>query len=63
MSRDGSSGGIIRLCTIECDFGRPLTHPNNAPFQRDMEAWAHISNRITILIACRRPKVLSVPMG
>ena len=29
---------IIRLCTIEADFARPLTHPNNAPFDRDMEA-------------------------
>ena len=25
---------IIRLCTIEADFARPLTHPNNAPFKR-----------------------------
>ena len=39
---------IVRLCTIECDFGRPLTHPHNAPFQRDMEAWARISNRTWI---------------
>ena len=39
---------IVRLCTIECDFGRPLTHPNNAPFQRDMEGWARISNRTWI---------------
>ena len=39
---------IIRLCTIECDFAHPLTHPNNAPFQTDMEAWAKISNRTYI---------------
>ena len=39
---------IVRLCTIECDFAHPLTHPNNAPFQTDMEAWAKISNRTYI---------------
>ena len=36
---------IIRLCTIECDFAHPLTHENNAPFQKDMVAWAALSKR------------------
>ena len=39
---------IVRLCSIECDFAHPLTHPNNALFQRDMEAWAKMSNRTYI---------------
>ena len=39
---------IIRLCTIECDFAHPLTHPNNQPFQKDMSDWASLSNRTYI---------------
>ena len=39
---------IIRLCDIECNFGAPLTDPSNAPFQKDMDAWAKISNRTYI---------------
>lgn len=39
---------IIRLCTIECDFAHPLTHENNAPFQKDMAAWAALSKRTYI---------------
>ena len=36
---------IIRLCSIECNFAAPLTDPSNAPFQKDMDNWAAISNR------------------
>ena len=39
---------IIRLCSIECNFAVPLTDPSNAPFNKDMEAWAAISNRTYI---------------
>ena len=39
---------IIRLCDIECNFGAPLTDKTNAPFQKDMNAWAAISNRTYI---------------
>ena len=39
---------IIRLCDIECNFGAPPTDPTNAPFQKDMNAWAAISNRTYI---------------
>lgn len=39
---------IIRLCDIECNFAAPLTDPSNAPFQKDMDAWAAISNRTYI---------------
>ena len=38
---------IIRLCDIECNFAAPLTDPSNAPFQKDMNAWAAISVRNT----------------
>jgi uncharacterized membrane protein len=37
-----------RLCSIECNFAAPLTDPTNAPFQKDMNAWAAISNRTYI---------------
>ena len=30
---------IIRLCSIECNFGAPLTDPSNAPFQTDIVNW------------------------
>lgn len=39
---------IIRLCSIECNFAAPLTDPSNAPFQKDMDTWAAISNRTYI---------------
>jgi hypothetical protein len=42
---------IIRLCDIECNFAAPLTDPSNAPFQKDMNAWAAISNRTYIWCA------------
>jgi hypothetical protein len=54
---------IVRLCTIECDFGRPLTHPHNAPFQRDMEAWARISNRTWIWNYVRQPVSIPRPLA
>jgi hypothetical protein len=33
---------IIRLCSIECNFGAPLTDPSNAPFQKDIDDWAKV---------------------
>ena len=45
---------IIRLCSIECDFAHPLTHPNNAPFYKDMVDWSKRSNR-TYIWNCARP--------
>ena len=38
----------VRLCSIECDFAHPLTHPNNAKFDADVKAWAKLSNRTYI---------------
>ena len=39
---------IVRLCSIECNFAKPLYHPSNAPFNKDMMGWAAISNRTYI---------------
>ena len=48
---------IIRLCSIECNFAMPLTDPSNAPFQKDMEKWAAVSNR-TYIWNCEPPQAL-----
>ena len=43
---------VIRLCTIECDFGRPLADQNsskaNLDFMRDIEGWKSIAPRLLI---------------
>ena len=39
---------IIRLCSIECDFAHPLTHPTNDAFREDMDQWAKLSKRTYI---------------
>ena len=43
---------VIRLCTIECDFGRPLADPNasqpNREFMKDIEAWKPIAPQMLI---------------
>eukprot|EP00658_Telonema_sp_P-2_P045189 TRINITY_DN3310_c0_g1_i3.p1 TRINITY_DN3310_c0_g1~~TRINITY_DN3310_c0_g1_i3.p1 ORF type:complete len:595 (+),score=118.35 TRINITY_DN3310_c0_g1_i3:95-1879(+) len=39
---------IIRLCSIECNFGAPLTDASNSKFQTDIRAWGQISNRTWI---------------
>ena len=54
---------IIRLCSIECNFAMPLTDPSNAPFQKDMNKWAAVSNRTYIwncepLNPCKSESVL-----
>ena len=40
------SNVIIRLCSIECNFGRPLTDPSNAPFQKDISNWAQVGTGV-----------------
>ncbi len=54
-TREAPKGGIvpednviIRLCTIECDFGHPLTHKNNAKFYKDFEDWKKISKNLSV---------------
>jgi hypothetical protein len=42
---------IIRLCSIECDFARPLNDPSapeNALFARDIQNWAKIAKQLYI---------------
>ncbi len=39
---------IVRLCSIECNFAEPLTHPSNAAFANDIRDWAKICNRLYI---------------
>ena len=39
---------VIRLCTIECDFARPLTHPNNQAFRVDLDGWSALTSRIHV---------------
>jgi len=42
---------VIRLCSIECNFGSPLadsTWPQNQAFARDLEGWSRIHDRIYI---------------
>ena len=39
---------IVRLCSIECNFGAPLTDPTNFRFQTDIKSWGQLSNRTWI---------------
>lgn len=43
---------VIRLCTIECDFGRPLADQNagkaNLEFMKDIEGWKTIAPRLLV---------------
>ncbi|XP_062514154.1 uncharacterized protein LOC134189791 [Corticium candelabrum] len=42
------SNVAVRLCSIECDFARPLSDPNNAAFQKDILGWSKIATRLHI---------------
>lgn len=39
---------IVRLCSIECDFSKPLSHESNRAFREDIEGWSKICNRLYI---------------
>ncbi|MCD6339733.1 MAG: DUF4838 domain-containing protein [Verrucomicrobia bacterium] len=39
---------IVRLCSIECSFSQPLTHPRNQKFRDDIVGWSKICNRLYI---------------
>jgi hypothetical protein len=39
---------IVRLCSIECSFGRPLDDPANKAFLDDIEGWSKIAGRLFI---------------
>ncbi|MBN2375390.1 MAG: DUF4838 domain-containing protein, partial [Sedimentisphaerales bacterium] len=42
------SNVIVRLCSIECSFSHPLTHPRNQKFRDDIVGWSKICNRLYI---------------
>jgi len=39
---------IVRLCSIECSFGRPLDDPANTAFLEDIEGWSKIAGRLFV---------------
>jgi len=39
---------IVRLCSIECSFARPLDDPKNKAFFDDLEGWSKIAGRLYI---------------
>jgi hypothetical protein len=39
---------IVRLCSIECDFGTPLTSENNKTFAEDIRGWHKMCDRLYI---------------
>jgi hypothetical protein len=39
---------IVRLCSIECSFSRPLDDPVNQAFLQDLEGWSKIADRLYI---------------
>jgi len=39
---------IVRLCSIECNFARPLTDPSNKAFYEDLVGWSKVSKRLYV---------------
>jgi hypothetical protein len=39
---------IVRLCSIECNFGAPLDDPSNASFADDIRGWSERADRLYI---------------
>lgn len=39
---------IVRLCSIECSFSKPLEHERNKTFRDDIVGWSKICNRMYI---------------
>ncbi len=39
---------IVRLCSIECSFSRPLSDPVNKAFAEDIRAWSQLSERLYV---------------
>jgi len=39
---------IVRLCSIECDFGVPFTDPKNKDFATDIRDWSRLTQRLYI---------------
>jgi hypothetical protein len=39
---------MVVLCSIECDFSHPFSHPHNEKFLADLKNWSAITNNIFI---------------
>lgn len=39
---------IVRLCSIECSFSRPLDDPRNQTFYDDLKGWSAIARRLFV---------------
>lgn len=39
---------IVRLCSIECSFSKPLTDERNKAFREDIEGWSKIAQRLYV---------------
>ena len=39
---------VVRLCSIECDFSKPLTAPSNEAFYKDLQDWKAISPQLYV---------------
>ncbi len=39
---------IVRLCSIECSFAHPFTHPLNKKFLRDLRGWSKVCRRLYV---------------
>lgn len=39
---------IVRLCSIECDFSKPLTDAANASFAQDIKDWSRLTKRLYV---------------
>lgn len=39
---------IVRLCSIECNFGEPLTGASNRAFREDIKGWSQICKRLYV---------------
>ncbi len=39
---------IVRLCSIECDFAKPLDTPSNSEFYKDIQDWKKLSKRLYV---------------
>ena len=43
-----SENVIIRLCSIECNFAVPFTHPHNSFFLSALQGWSSITDRLYV---------------
>ena len=39
---------IVRLCSIECSYNHPFSHPDNADFMNDLKAWYALGTNLHV---------------